>query len=93
VLEHVENPFTVFDGLYRCLLPEGMLILSTVFCYRYHEAPRDYWRFTPDCLRMLAEKAGFMVHDAGFRVRALLVQNEEYNLVRSVYLVAQKASA
>ena len=93
VLEHVENPFAVFDGLYRCLKPEGLLILSTVFSFRYHPAPVDYWRFTPDCLRMLAEKSGFMVHDAGWRVRALLVQNEEYNLVRSVYVIAQKGTA
>jgi hypothetical protein len=92
VLEHVENPFAVFDGLYRCLLPEGMLILSTVFSYRYHPAPEDYWRFTPSCLRMLAEKAGFMVHDAGWRVRALGLQEDEWNLVRSVYVIAQKAS-
>jgi SAM-dependent methyltransferase len=92
VLEHVENPFAVFDGLYRCLLPEGLLILSTVFSFRYHPAPVDYWRFSPECLRMLAEKAGFMVHDAGWRVRALLKQDEEWNLVRGVYVIAQKAS-
>ena len=90
VLEHVENPFAVFDGLYRSLLPGGLLILSTVFAFRYHPAPEDYWRFTPSCLRMLAEKAGLTVLDCGWRVKALLVQNDEYNLVRSVYVIARK---
>lgn len=90
VLEHVENPFAVFDGLYRALLPDGLLILSTVFSFRYHPAPVDYWRFTPSCLTMLAEKAGLTVLDAGWRVRALLVQHDEWNLVRSVYVIAKK---
>lgn len=90
VLEHVENPFAVFHGLYRCLKQGGLLILSTVFSYRFHEAPRDYWRFSPECLKMLAQIAGFEVLDYGWRVKALLVQNDEYNLVRTVYVVARK---
>lgn len=90
VLEHVENPFDVFDGLYECLKPGGLLILSTVFSFRYHPAPVDYWRFTPECLKMLAERVGFKVLDFGWHVRALLVQAEEYNLVRGVYLTARK---
>jgi hypothetical protein len=92
VLEHVENPFAVFDGLYRSLKPQGLLILSTVFSFRYHPAPMDYWRFTPDCLKMLAEKSGFTVLDCGWRVKALLKQNDEWNLVRSVYVVASKGA-
>lgn len=90
VLEHVENPFDVFDGLYECLKPGGLLILSTVFSYRYHPAPVDYWRFTPACLRMLAERAGFTVLESDWHVRALMLQNDEYNLVRGVYVTARK---
>ena len=91
VLEHVENPFDVFDGLYECLAPGGLLILSTVFSYRYHPAPVDYWRFTPACLKMLAERAGFDVLEWDWHVRALLMQEGEYNLVRAVYVTARKA--
>lgn len=90
VLEHVSNPFAVLEGLARNLREGGLLILSTVFAFRYHPAPQDYWRFTPDALRLLAESAGLTVLDVGFRVRALLVQGDAYNLVRSVYLVASK---
>jgi SAM-dependent methyltransferase len=90
VLEHVTNPFAVFDGLYRCLKEGGLLILSTVFSYRYHEAPADYWRFSPECLFMLARKAGLKVLEYGWGERALLMQADEYNLVRGVYLVARK---
>lgn len=90
VLEHVENPFKVFHGLWRCLKEGGLLILSTVFSYRHHEAPRDFWRFSPECLDMLAKGAGFKVLESGWRVRALLVQDDQYNLVQSVYVVARK---
>ncbi len=87
-LEHCQDPFAVFEGFGRTLKPNGLLILSTVFSYRYH--PIDYWRFTPECLEMLAKKAGLAVLESGFRVRALFVQNDEYNLVRSVYVTARK---
>lgn len=92
VLEHVTNPFEVFAGLARVLKEGGLLILSTVFAFRYHPAPRDYWRFSPDCLRMLAESAGLSVLECDWSVRALLKQQDEYNLVRGVYLVARKGA-
>lgn len=90
VLEHVTNPFEVFRGLERVLKVGGLLILSTVFSYRYHPAPHDYWRFSPECLNMLAEGAGLNVLECDWSVRALLKQSDEYNLVRGVYLVARK---
>lgn len=90
VLEHVANPFDVFDGLYDALKTGGLLILSTVFSFRYHPAPLDYWRFTPACLQMLAERAGFAVLECDWHVRALLMQEGEYNLVRGVYLTGRK---
>jgi SAM-dependent methyltransferase len=88
VLEHVENPFEVFAGFRRVLKPGGLLVVSTVFSYRHHDAPRDFWRFSPECLEMLASVAGLAVLESGWRVNALLVQHDEWNLVRSVYVAA-----
>lgn len=54
VLEHVRDPERVMREMERVLLPGGYLHLVTPFCHPFHEYPRDYRRFTPDGLRLLA---------------------------------------
>lgn len=68
VIEHVENPFTIFDAFRKIMQPGGLLIVSTVFSFPYHPSPRDYWRFSPDCLQMLAEYAGLKTLEAHWRL-------------------------
>ena len=91
VLEHVQNPFRVMAALYQLLREGGMLILETVFSFPYHPSPNDYWRFSPDCLRYLAETAGFTVLECDWRLSisadkgVLNGQNGEPQEIRSVF--------
>lgn len=68
VIEHVINPFEVFKAIYAMMLRGGLVIVTTVLNFPVHAAPRDFWRYTPDCLRMLGEYAGFEVLEADFHL-------------------------
>lgn len=59
VLEHLERPADAIAEGFRLLRPGGWLILTTPFIWTLHEAPRDFYRFSPFGLRYLAEQAGF----------------------------------
>jgi SAM-dependent methyltransferase len=54
VLEHLEgNPQQAIDECYRLLRPGGIAVHTTCFMVPIHGYPRDYWRYTPDALRLL----------------------------------------
>lgn len=53
VLEHIPDPQKAVDEMYRVLKPGGTLILTTRFLFPVHDAPGDYWRFTPYGLQAL----------------------------------------
>jgi len=59
VLEHLERPADALAECFRLLRPGGRLILTTPFIWTVHEAPRDFYRFSPFGLRYQAEQAGF----------------------------------
>ncbi len=58
VLEHVPCPAESIIEISRVLVPGGIAIVSTPFYYRIHEAPWDFYRYTPYALKHLAEQAG-----------------------------------
>ena len=67
VIEHVAgDPFTAFSESFRVVKPGGMVVYATVFIYPIHNAPADYWRFTPVGLRLLAEKHGDIIDVGGW---------------------------
>jgi SAM-dependent methyltransferase len=77
VLEHVNNPFEVFEGLYRILKPGGLLMLSTEFSFPYHPSLSedgtrvdypDNFRFSPSGLEVLAKYAKFDILECGWRL-------------------------
>ncbi|MAF36184.1 hypothetical protein CL622_03645 [archaeon] len=65
VLEHVLNPFEAVNEIYRVLIPGGLAIVTTCLMNPVHYASNndqarghaeDYWRFTPNGLRLLFDK-------------------------------------
>lgn len=61
VLEHVANPFEAIQEAERVLRSGGVLLLSVPHLSRLHELPHDYFRFTENGLRHLAQVGNFEV--------------------------------
>lgn len=56
IFEHIENPFKAAAELYRVIKPGGYCLVQAPFLFYYHPEKgyyNDYWRFTPDALKML----------------------------------------
>jgi len=61
VLEHVDEPDTVIDEIFRVLKPDGLLFLSTHGNWPIH-ASQDYWRWTEQGLKKLL--TNFHIHES-----------------------------
>jgi SAM-dependent methyltransferase len=53
VFEHIREPWLAAPEIIRLLRPGGFTYHSTLFSWRYHPCPVDYWRYTPDALSFL----------------------------------------
>ena len=68
--EHVQRFWTGFDEIRRVLRPDGALLVACPFHFHIHDHPSDYWRFTPDALRMLlADYPNRLIGSHGPRTR------------------------
>jgi hypothetical protein len=63
VLEHCKNPFKMCDNLSRLLDKGGIIFISVPFSWRIHAYPSDYWRFTPEGIRILFPELCFDIKD------------------------------
>ncbi|MCW2544973.1 MAG: Methyltransferase type 11 [Frankiales bacterium] len=54
-MEHVRRPYDAMANLARCLKPDGLLVMTSVFHFPIHEWPDDYWRFTASGFEALVE--------------------------------------
>jgi SAM-dependent methyltransferase len=61
VLEHTPEPQALLTEMSRVLKKDGLMILSVPFCFRLHEEPHDYFRYTPHGIRTMCETAGLEV--------------------------------
>jgi len=53
VFEHIQEPWKAASEIVRLLRPGGFTYHSTLFSWRYHPCPVDYWRYTPAALTFL----------------------------------------
>lgn len=60
VLEHLFEPQKMLHEAYRILKKDGVMILQVPWQWWIHEAPHDYFRYTPYGLRHLFNQAGFV---------------------------------
>jgi SAM-dependent methyltransferase len=60
VLEHLREPQTMLDEAFRILKPGGAAVLQVPWQWWIHEAPFDYFRYTPYGLEHLLGRAGFV---------------------------------
>ena len=54
--EHVADPIRAMGEIHRCLRDDGIVIFSSIMNFPIHGFPNDYWRFTPEAFRSLANK-------------------------------------
>lgn len=59
VLEHLSEPGIMLGEAFRILKPGGMIFIQIPWQWWIHEAPYDYFRYTPYGIKYLLEKAGF----------------------------------
>lgn len=52
-LEHFCEPHIAADNIAKLLKPQGLCLVHTVFSWRYHPVPHDYFRFTDDGMNYL----------------------------------------
>lgn len=59
VMEHLCEPQVFLNESYRILKKDGSFVLQVPWQWWIHEAPYDYFRYTPYALKYMFEKAGF----------------------------------
>lgn len=59
VLEHLCEPQVMLNEAYRILKPGGAIVLQVPWQWWIHEAPYDFFRYTPYALDYMFKKAGF----------------------------------
>ncbi len=60
VMEHLCEPQTMLNEAYRILKPGGSLVMQVPWQWWIHEAPYDFFRYTPYGLKYMFDKAGFV---------------------------------
>ena len=93
VLEHVPKFWNALSHIAHVLKPNGALLFSVPFSYRFHALPGDFYRFSPMAAIHLLESSGFavchIVSDGWrtYQTHALSLGSDD---IHSSYLTTQK---
>ncbi|MFC6669719.1 class I SAM-dependent methyltransferase [Marinobacterium aestuariivivens] len=60
VMEHLCEPHIMVNEAYRLLKAGGSIVLQVPWQWWIHEAPYDFYRYTPHGLRYILKRAGFV---------------------------------
>ena len=63
ILEHCDKPWLVAQHIEQMLVPDGLLLLTVPFAWRYHPHPDDYFRFTFSGIKILFPSITWMYED------------------------------
>lgn len=58
-LEHIYNPATVLNDMFRVTKPSGNLVAVVPFMYRYHPSPEDFTRMSPNWFATALGEIGY----------------------------------
>ena len=61
VIEHLDKPKEALDECFRILKKDGILIMTIPFMYPIHDAPYDFYRYTPFAIDKMLKKSGFKI--------------------------------
>jgi SAM-dependent methyltransferase len=64
-IEHVWDIYAAFKEIDRVLKKDGVAVISSVFNFKIHPCPHDFWRFTPEALDKLTR--GFTYKILGYQ--------------------------
>ncbi|MBN1255771.1 MAG: class I SAM-dependent methyltransferase [Deltaproteobacteria bacterium] len=64
-IEHVWDVHAAFKEIKRVLKKDGIAVISSVFNFKIHACPHDFWRFTPEALDRLTK--GFPYKILGYQ--------------------------
>ena len=59
VLEHIYNFKELFQESFRILKLNGNIIIVVPFLHQIHPSPKDYFRYTKECLERILLESGF----------------------------------
>jgi len=59
VLEHCSNPFKAAENMMKMLASGGVIFVSVPFAFQIHGYPDDYFRFTPNGVKVLFHELDF----------------------------------
>jgi len=78
ILEHIPRPQQAIAELHRVLKPGGKIWVQMPFQFPYHEAPKDYWRASPEGLKIWLESFNEIASGSSFWAGTPLITASYY---------------
>jgi SAM-dependent methyltransferase len=83
-IEHVWDVHAAFREVERILEKDGVAVITSVFNFKIHNYPHDFWRFTPEALDRLTKAFKYKIFGfQGYRKRPrqvfVIVFGERYS--------------